>query len=86
MPYHRNRNRQGFGLRLACVALSWSLAAIGSADATQAAPAESRQLAVGDRAPDFSLQGSDGKTYRLSELQGKQVVVLAWFAKAFSGG
>ncbi len=40
---------------------------------------------VGDPAPEFSLPGSDGKTYRLSQLRGK-VVVLAWFPKAFTGG
>jgi thioredoxin-dependent peroxiredoxin len=44
------------------------------------------ELKVGDVAPDFSLPGSDGKTYRLSALQGKQAVVLAWFPKAFTGG
>lgn len=42
-------------------------------------------LKAGDAAPDFSLQGSDGKTYKLSELKGKAVVV-AWFPKAFTGG
>ena len=35
---------------------------------------------------DFSLQGSDGKTYKLSSFKGKQAVVLAWFPKAFTGG
>ena len=43
-------------------------------------------LQVGDMAPDFSLTGSDGKTYKLSEFKGKQAVVLAWFPKAFTGG
>jgi peroxiredoxin Q/BCP len=42
-------------------------------------------LKVGDKAPDFSLVGTDGKTYKLSELRGK-TVVLAWFPKAFTGG
>ena len=45
-----------------------------------------RALDVGDEAPPFSLVGSDGRTYRLSDYRGKQVVVLAWFARAFSGG
>src|SRR6476620_4019238 len=40
----------------------------------------------GDAAPDFSLQGTDGKTYRLSDFKGKQAVVLAWFPKAFTPG
>jgi peroxiredoxin Q/BCP len=41
-------------------------------------------LKVGDAAPQFSLQGSDGKQYTLANYKGKQAVVLAWYAKAFS--
>src|SRR4051812_42132830 len=41
---------------------------------------------VGDAAPDFTLKGSDGKTYKLSDFKGKQAVVVAWFPKAFTGG
>jgi peroxiredoxin Q/BCP len=55
-----------------CVAIS-SLSAAGG-------------LKVGDIAPQFSLPGSDGKSYSLTDYKGKQVVVLAWFAKAFTGG
>jgi thioredoxin-dependent peroxiredoxin len=43
-------------------------------------------LKPGDTAPDFNLQGSDGKTYKLSDFKGKKAVVLAWFPKAFTGG
>jgi len=43
-------------------------------------------LAAGDDAPDFSLQGSDGKMYRVSEFKGKQAMVVAWYPKAFTGG
>ena len=39
-------------------------------------------LKVGNPAPDFSLKGSDGKTYSLKDFAGKQAVVLAWFPKA----
>jgi len=42
-------------------------------------------LKPGDPAPDFSLPGSDGRTYRLKELLGRPVVI-AWFPKAFTGG
>jgi peroxiredoxin Q/BCP len=47
--------------------------------------AQPPELKVGDPAPDFSLQASDGKTYSLSQLHGK-AVVLAWFPKAFTAG
>jgi thioredoxin-dependent peroxiredoxin len=45
----------------------------------------SAQLKVGDKAPEFSLTGSDGKTYSLKDLAGKTVVV-AWYPRAFTGG
>lgn len=48
--------------------------------------ADTVELKVGDPAPNFTLPGSDGKTYRLSDFKGKQAVVLAWFPKAFTGG
>ena len=44
-----------------------------------------QELKVGDKAPDFTLPGSDGKSHSLAELKGK-TVVLAWFPKAFTGG
>ena len=43
-------------------------------------------LKVGDMAPNFKLQASDGKTYQLSDYKGKQAVVLAWFPAAFTSG
>ena len=48
-------------------------------------PAAARDLKVGDQAPDFTLPGTDGKTYTMSQLKGHWVV-LAWFPKAFTGG
>ena len=51
-----------------------------------AVPAAAGELKVGDPAPDFKLQATDGKTYQLSSFKGKQKVVLAWFPKAFTGG
>jgi peroxiredoxin Q/BCP len=44
-----------------------------------------QELKVGDVAPDFTLQASDGQTYSLAKLKG-HTVVLAWFPKAFTGG
>lgn len=43
-------------------------------------------LEVGDKAPDFALQASDGKTYSLSQFLGEKPVVIAFFPKAFTGG
>jgi thioredoxin-dependent peroxiredoxin len=50
------------------------------------AGAAAAELKVGDPAPPFSLQGSDGKMYSLEDFKGKSAVVLAWFPKAFTGG
>jgi thioredoxin-dependent peroxiredoxin len=50
-----------------------------------AGPAAAQELKVGDQAPDFTLPGTDGKTYNLKQLQGHWVV-LAWFPKAFTAG
>ena len=53
---------------------------------TVGAMAQTKDLPVGDPAPDFALQASDGKTYTLADFKGKKAVVLAWFPKAFTGG
>ncbi len=58
-------------------------AVVGLAMATFSATAD--DLKEGDKAPEFEMTGSDGKTYKLSELKGKAVVV-AWYPKAFTGG
>ncbi len=50
------------------------------------APARAAAPQVGDKAPDFKLQGSDGKEYSLSQFAGKKAVVIAWFPKAFTSG
>ena len=46
----------------------------------------SSALEVGDQAPAFSLQGTDGKTYSLEQFHNKQAVVIAWYPKAFTSG
>jgi peroxiredoxin Q/BCP len=43
-------------------------------------------LEVGDKAPNFSLQASDGNTYSMSQFIGEKPVVIAFFPKAFTGG
>ena len=46
----------------------------------------SGELAVGDMAPEFSLEATDGKTYTLADFHGKETVVLAWFPRAYTSG
>jgi peroxiredoxin Q/BCP len=43
-------------------------------------------LKVGDDAPDFTMTGTDGKTYKLSDFKGKQAVVVAWYPRADTPG
>jgi peroxiredoxin len=68
-------------LLIALAVAGWPLAAMATAQGSSGGG-----LQVGDAAPDFTLPGSDGKTYHLAEFKGKRVVVLAWFPKAFTGG
>jgi thioredoxin-dependent peroxiredoxin len=68
-------------LVFAVVVASLPLAALAMAQVPAAA-----DLKVGDEAPDFTLPGSDGRTYHLADFKGKRAVVLAWFPKAFTGG
>tara|TARA_B100001123_G_scaffold291336_1_gene324782 strand:+ start:522 stop:731 length:210 start_codon:yes stop_codon:yes gene_type:complete len=44
------------------------------------------ELNVGDQVPNFSLPGSDGKSYGPEDYKDEQVMVIAWFPKAFTGG
>lgn len=57
-----------------------------SANKPPAPPAIKTHLKVGDKAPDFTLMGVDGKEVKLSKLKGKSNVVLAFYPKAFTGG
>ena len=52
----------------------------------QQPPPVKTNLKVGDRAPDFTLRATDGKTYKLSDFKGKKNVVLAIYVLAFTGG
>jgi peroxiredoxin len=44
------------------------------------------QLKVGDKAPDFTLNDTEGKPVKLSDFRGKKNVVLAFYVLAFTGG
>ncbi len=63
----------------------WQQAPPPSQPPSQPPPPLVPVLKAGDVAPAFALQGSDGKTHRLSDYKGKTVVI-AWFPKAFTGG
>ena len=41
---------------------------------------------VGDPVPDVGFTGADRKEYKLREFTGKQNVVVAFYARAFTGG
>ena len=43
-------------------------------------------LEVGDEAPNFMLQATDGNSYSLSQFEDEKTIVLAWFPKAFTSG
>jgi peroxiredoxin Q/BCP len=62
------------------------LSILSVAGLLMAMPSSAAELTVGDTAPDFTLQASDGKTYKLSQFKGKQPVVVAWFPAAFTRG
>jgi len=61
------------------------LAVLNAAALAQQAPPKTH-LKVGDKAPDFSLRATDGKTYKLSDFKGQKNVVLAIYVLAFTGG
>jgi hypothetical protein len=73
-----------FNLTSACMGIV-GIAAAATLAAQAPAPPNPVELKVGDAAPAFALQGSDGKIHKLSDYKGK-TVVLALFPKAFTGG
>jgi peroxiredoxin Q/BCP len=66
--------------------MTMGLAAALAVTVTAQTPGPAVELRVGDTAPEFSLQASDGKTYKLSDFRNKRAVVVAWFPKAFTQG
>ena len=69
---------KGFGGLALAAAMMLASSAFGQEEKTE--------LKVGDEAPDFKLQGSDGKEYTLGQFKGEKPVLLAFFPKAFTGG
>jgi len=57
------------------------LVACAAVAALGAGPQEG-SLKPGDLAPDFTLAGSDGRTYTLADYRSVKPVVIAWFPKA----
>lgn len=53
---------------------------------TLSSTANATDLTVGDKAPDFNLQATTGKFYKLSDYLGKQAVVIAWYPMANTRG
>lgn len=60
-------------------------AIVGMMVAVGSAQQPAVDLKVGDKAPDFSLPGTDGKTHKLADYKGRAVVI-AWYPAAFTGG
>jgi peroxiredoxin Q/BCP len=67
-------------IAIVCVAGLMALAFVASTSLAAEA------LKVGDDAPDFTMTGTDGKTYKLSDFKGKQAVIVAWYPRADTPG
>ena len=79
MVSNKNRWVASAGLVLAMAGAAFLSSTVVAGDAKPAAAA-SAALKIGDKAPDFTLKGFDGKEYSVSALnkEGK-IVVLEWF-------
>src|SRR5687768_11778267 len=73
-------------MRSFCVGITFvfGLVALRADDADK--KADPPPIKVGDPVPAFTLQGSDGKTYKSDELKGKTAYVIAWYPKASTRG
>ncbi len=71
---------------LSTLAVALALASVSAAALGQQAAAVRTHLKVGDVAPDFALPDQNGQTVKLSDFQGRQSVVLAFYVLAFTGG
>ena len=55
-------------------------------DGDKQAATDLDRIKVGQPAPDFTLEDSDGKNVSLADYRGKKNVVVAFFPAAFTGG
>jgi cytochrome oxidase Cu insertion factor (SCO1/SenC/PrrC family) len=85
MAYSIGARRLQLMLTLRRLAATVGAVTLGVINTVMHEPGTVADLEPGDPAPDFTLTGSDGHTYRLNDLKG-QPVVIAWFPKAFTGG
>jgi cytochrome oxidase Cu insertion factor (SCO1/SenC/PrrC family) len=58
----------------------------GAQPAGQPPAAPKTSLKVGDAAPDFTLNDTNGNAVKLSDFRGRKNVVLAFYVLAFTGG
>ncbi len=68
----------GFSLLLFLIA-SVSFAQLGPKDGAGLSPTDLKRVNVGSPAPDFTLEGMDGKQIALSDYHGKKSVVLVFY-------
>lgn len=54
-------------------------AQLGPKDGADLAPSDLNRIKVGQAAPDFTLQDTDGKAINLSDFRGKKTVVLVFY-------
>lgn len=71
-------------MKILSLALLGALACVGLFGQAVAPP--KTHLTLGDAAPEFNLPSTQGGRVKLSDFKGKNVVVLAFFPAAFTGG
>ena len=59
--------------------VSVSYAQLGPKDGAGLSPTDLERVKVGSQAPDFTIEGMDGKEIRLSDCRGKKNVVLVFY-------